>query len=63
MWLMGLFYGSERRGLSTQECADAMGLLEAKAIHEGAEHFVAVRVAHLEGRVLLDLERNRSAVG
>ena len=57
MWMMGLFYGSERRGLSAQECADALGLLEAKAIHEGAEYPVAVRVAHLEGRVILDLGR------
>jgi len=56
-WLVGLFYASERRGLSGQECADALGLLEAQAIHEGPEHLVAVRVAHQEGRVLLDLGR------
>ena len=58
MWLMGLFYASEHRGLSTQECADALGLLEAQAIHDGPEHLVAVRVAHQEGRVLLDLGRS-----
>ena len=57
MWMMGLFYGREGRGLSTQECADALGLLEAKAIHDGDEHPVAVRVAHLPGRVMLDLGR------
>ena len=57
MWMMGLFYGREGRGLSAQECADALGLLEAKAIHDGDEHPVAVRVAHLPGRVMLDLGR------
>lgn len=56
-WLGALFYEAEHRGLGNQECADALGLLEAKAIHEGQEHPVAVRVAHLGSHVLLDLGR------
>lgn len=57
LWLGALFYETERRGLGHQDCADALGLLEAKAIHEGPEHPIAVRVAHLGGCVLLDLGR------
>ena len=54
-WLMGMYYTAEKRGLSHQECSDALGQLEAIAIHGGAEYPVAVRVAHLPERVLLDL--------
>ena len=55
MWIMRLFFESEGRGLSRQECNDALLLLEAKAIFEGNEHLVAVRVAHLPDQVVLDL--------
>jgi hypothetical protein len=54
-WLARLFYGAEGRAAGAQAVADALAVLESKALFDGAEVPVSVRVAEHGGRVYLDL--------
>jgi DNA polymerase-1 len=54
-WLARLFYLSEGKAPSAEAVAAALGVLEGRALFEGAEHQVFVRLAGLEGRIYLDL--------
>lgn len=54
-WLTGRFYDSERKPPGSQALQDALSVLEAKAIYEGAERPVFVRVAEHEGAIYVDL--------
>ena len=56
-WLSGLYYRAQGKPLYAQALADALAVLEAKALFEGAQHAAHPRVAEHEGRVYLDLGR------
>jgi hypothetical protein len=62
-WMRRLFYERTKRTPGAQALQDALGVLEGKAVFDGAEHRVHVRVAAAEGKVYLDLgNRCRQAV-
>lgn len=54
-WAKGLFYKAEGKAAGAQAVADAVAVLESKALFEGNERPVPVRVAEHEGNVYLDL--------
>ena len=54
-WLSRLLYVREKRVPSSQALADATALLEGKAVHDGAERPVAVRLGRHDGAIYLDL--------
>jgi hypothetical protein len=55
-WLSRLFFSCERTAPGGQALTDALGVLEGKALFEGAEHEVHLRVAgDDDGAVWLDL--------
>jgi len=54
-WLQRLFYVTTRRAANSQALLDALGTLEGKALVEGAEYPVHIRVAEHLGKVYLDL--------
>lgn len=56
-WLAGLYYQETGKPLYHQGLQDALGVLEARALFEGPEHRVHVRLAEHAGRVYLDLTR------
>lgn len=49
------YYRSTGKTTNAQSLQDALGTLEAKAVHDGAEIEVHVRLASMEGKVYLDL--------
>jgi hypothetical protein len=54
-WLAHLFYETEGKSAGSQAVADALGVLEGKALFCGEEHPVFVRLAEHGGRTYLDL--------
>jgi hypothetical protein len=54
-WLSRLFYESTEKAASSEGTQSALGVLEGKALFDGAEHPVHVRVAQHEGSIFLDL--------
>lgn len=54
-WLARFFYVSAGKTASAQAMQDALGVLEAKAVFEGRERSVHVRVAGRDGNIYLDL--------
>jgi hypothetical protein len=54
-WLSRLYYVSTERAAGSQAIADALGVLEGKALFDGLEHDVHTRVAAADGKVYLDL--------
>lgn len=54
-WLQRQFYKAEGKAPGGQALSDALGVLAGKAIHEGVERPVFVRVAEREGAIFLDL--------
>ncbi len=62
-WLAGRFYRETGKTPCAQALQDALGVLAGRAIYEGPEIPVAVRVAEHEGTIWLDLaDRARRAV-
>src|SRR5215204_897532 len=55
LWLQRRFYEEHGKPPGAQALQDALGVLEAKALFEGEEHLVHVRVAEHEGAVYIDL--------
>ncbi|MDP9474951.1 MAG: DNA polymerase [Actinomycetota bacterium] len=55
LWLVHRFYEQFGKPPGPQALQDALGVLEAKALFEGEEHPVYVRVAEHEGAVYVDL--------
>jgi hypothetical protein len=55
LWLSSLMYKQEGRSPGSQATQDALNVLEGKALFEGPEHEVYVRVAPYEDRVYVDL--------
>jgi hypothetical protein len=54
-WLSRLLWQGHRKTPSAQAVQDAINVLAGMALHEGAEHTVAVRVAEHGGVIYLDL--------
>lgn len=54
-WLARRFYETFKRTPSAQAITDALGVLEGKALFEGEEHKVHMRVAEHDGAIYLDL--------
>ncbi|MBI4230126.1 MAG: hypothetical protein HY608_04750, partial [Planctomycetes bacterium] len=56
-WLAKAFFDKTRgrRAPSSQTLQDALGVLEARALHDGEEHPVSVRLAESAGRLYVDL--------
>lgn len=57
LWLSSLFHQAEGRTPGSQAVQDALNVLEGKALFEGPEHPVYVRVAPYENKVYVDLGR------
>jgi hypothetical protein len=55
LWLQRRFYEEHSKPPGAQALQDGLGVLEAKALFEGLEHEVNVRVAEYEGAVYVDL--------
>jgi hypothetical protein len=53
--LMGLYYGRFGRAIPGKDLTDALDTICAKAVHDSAEHDVFLRLAGLEGQVIVDL--------
>lgn len=54
-WLRSLFYRDSQRGLSAQVLTDVLETLDAKAVCEGPEYKVYMRIAHIGGEIWIDL--------
>ena len=55
-WISGIFYEAEEAAIGGQGATDAVDVLAAKAIHDGPEHDVYVRLAYgPDGEIYLDL--------
>lgn len=54
-WLSHQFYQIEKRPPNAQAMTDALGVIEGKAVFEGEQHTVHVRLAEHDGAVYLDL--------
>jgi hypothetical protein len=54
-WLVRRYYQRFRTSPGAQAVQDAIGVLEGRAIFDGPEHPIAVRIAEHQGRVYLDL--------
>jgi hypothetical protein len=54
-WLSRLFYASEDKTPGSQAVQDALGVLEGKALFDGAEHPVYTRLAAHDDAIYLDL--------
>jgi hypothetical protein len=54
-WLRGRFYKNHHKPPGSQALQDTLDLLAAQARFEGKEHDIFVRVAHVEGRIYVDL--------
>ncbi|MCX7850029.1 DNA primase [Thermus sp.] len=57
LWLAGLYYGKMGKPPYAQALQDALATLEAKALFEGPERRVFVRLGEYGGRLYLDLGR------
>lgn len=58
-WLVRTYYRSFGRPPAAQVLRDALDVLEARALYDGAEHAVFVRVAELDDAIYLDLSNER----
>jgi hypothetical protein len=54
-WLARLYYEAEESAPGSQGVQDALGVLEGKALFDGAEHPVHLRTAERDGALYLDL--------
>ena len=54
-WVSREFYLDQRKAPNSQALNDALNVLEGRALFEGEEHQVYVRVAEHDGKVYLDL--------
>ena len=59
VWLSGRLWKESQEGCSGQIVQDALGTIEAHAIHEGNCHLVYVRLASCKDRIYLDLGNDR----
>jgi hypothetical protein len=54
-WLLRRFFQATGKAPGSQAMQDALGVLEAQAHFDGPEHEVYVRVAHVDGKIYIDL--------
>lgn len=54
-WLKHRFYRGDGKAPSAQSLQDALGVIEAQAIHDGEKREVFIRVAELDDRIYIDL--------
>ena len=54
-WLVGRYYRQTRKAPGGQAVQDALDVLQAKAVCDGEEHPVHVRVAEHDGKIYIDL--------
>src|SRR5262249_3475167 len=54
-WLIRRFYQQEKKVPGAQALQDALGVLEGKALFDGSEHPIFMRVAEHNGTIYLDL--------
>jgi hypothetical protein len=54
-WLGRLYYKETGSSPTTQAVDDALGVLQGRALYDGAEHVVAVRIADHDGKIVIDL--------
>lgn len=59
LWLQRQFYTRTRRAPSAQALREALGVLEARALFDGAERVVSCRLAASGGEIYLDLANER----
>jgi hypothetical protein len=57
-WLRSRYYEETKAAPGSQAVQDALGVLEAKALFEGPEYLVFVRVTEHEGAIYIDLANN-----
>lgn len=55
LWLLGLFYRKYKGSPRAQALQDALSTIDARAIYDGQERSVAVRIASHSGKIYLDL--------
>lgn len=55
MWLTRQFFNREKKPPSRQALQDTIGVLNGRAIFDGDERFVFLRVAAYDGKIFLDL--------
>ena len=58
-WLGYQFYQKTGKPPGAQALCEALGVVSAKALYEGAEHVVSVRVAAYDGAIYFDLGNDR----
>ncbi len=54
-WLSGAFFKLSAKGCNNNAIADALNTLEARAVHEGKEATIHLRVARQKDRIYIDL--------
>ncbi len=54
-WLAGDFYKAFGQAMNSEAISSAMNVIAAKALNDGDEHDVFVRVARFDGKIFLDL--------
>ena len=54
-WLSGLLYAAEQKAIGGSAASDAVDVLAARAVHDGPERSVYVRLAEHDGAIYLDL--------
>jgi hypothetical protein len=54
LYLQGLFYRERNNAISSKSLADAIGVLEAKAMYDGPEMTVFIRVGEVDGHIFVD---------
>lgn len=59
LWLRRRYYMETDSAPNAQAAQDALGVLEARALFDGVEHVVAVRVGEANGAVYVDLANQR----
>ena len=54
-WLQRRFFERYEKAPGSQAVQDALGVIEGKALYEGAERCIFVRIGERDGKILLDL--------
>lgn len=54
-WLARRYYNEEQKAPGSQAVQDALGVLEGRALFDGAEHLIFTRVAESRGAIYIDL--------
>lgn len=58
-WLMRKYYEETKSSASSQALQDALGVLESKAVFDGEEKQIHIRVAEFNGAIYIDLANDR----